>query len=156
VGLDVEKKRILGAIRSFPPLAYQAPRRIINNVESGARALGVERAVLVEVVLRAPSLAVRRLDGWSKRMRMVLRIGQALGVELSPAEVLRKLPAAMTYGLPRLLQRYVVARRDLWSGSWGMLLICSDQKVRVRLAEYFREHPQRRTLRAALERRKLL
>ena len=89
-------------------------------------------------------------------MRMVQRIGGVLGVELSGADVLEELPTAMTYSLARLLQRYVVAQLGLWPWNWPTLLTCSDQKIRARLRTYFRAHPQRSDLRAALERRKLL
>lgn len=152
----VEKELLIKAVWAFSPLAYQKPERIVEAVDAGACALGVEREVLVEAVLRSPSLVARRPASWASRMRMVLRIAEALGDRITPTTMLAKFPAAMTYGSERLLQRYVLARLGLWPWNWMALLSLSDKRARGLFAEYFVGHPEREPLRQALIRRDLL
>ena len=89
-------------------------------------------------------------------MRLVRRVVRASRPEVRAEDVLAQLPAAMTYDEDRLLQRYVVARLDLWTQNWRVLLMVKDQRVRQRLTAYFAEQPERTALRAALVRRTLL
>jgi hypothetical protein len=155
-GLGVEKDRIVGAVRRFPPLAYQNPERIVHSLDVGSVALGVRREALVEAVLRAPSLVARRLEGWGVRMRLVRRVSRALKVDVTAEDVLAQLPAAMTYSQSRLLQRYVVARLGLWTWNWSALLTAKDERVQELLTAYFARHPERSALQVALVRRNLL
>ncbi len=125
-------------------------------LKAGGKTLGVNKKVLVAAVLRSPTLLLRKMDGWSRRMRLVIRIARALGTETSSDDVLKMFPAAMTYASGRLLQRYVIARLGLWTWNWMALLSLPDLKARALLNNYFEEHAKRAPLRKALQGRGLL
>jgi hypothetical protein len=129
---------------------------LVGAVQAGAAALGVDPAVVMEAGLRSPSLLARRPERWGTRMRLVIRIARALGAQPTPAEVLTRFPAAMTYGAARLLQRYAMARLGLWTMNWMALLSLSDKRAREKLQAYFGENRVRRGMREALAARGLL
>ncbi len=155
-GFEVEKPRLVAAVKIFPPLAYQKPDRLIEAMGDGSRRLGVNESELVEAVLRAPSLLARRSEGWGPRMRLVRRIARCLGAELTAGDVIASFPAALTYGKSRLLQRYAMAKLGLWTWNWQTLLSFADSKARARLLEYFEAHDEHGSMRHALQRRGLL
>ena len=155
-GFAVEKERVVAAFALFPPLAYQKPERLIATVVERAAEFGIRPDVLAGGLLRAPSLLVRRPEGWRTRMRLIVRIGRALGAMLTAKEILEAFPSALTYSRERLLQRLVMARLGLWNWNWTALLTLRDEAAKKKLAVYFEAHPDRDALRAALIRRDLI
>ena len=155
-GFAVEKERVVAAFALFPPLAYQKPERLIATVEQRAADFGIGPDVLAGGLLRAPSLLVRRPEGWRPRVRLIVRIGRALGAMLTAKEILETFPSALTYSRERLLQRLVIARLGLWNWNWTALLTLRDEAAKKKLAAYFSAHPDMNALRAALMRRDLI
>lgn len=155
-GFHVPKERLVRAVMSFPPLAYQKPERLLAVVESGARLLGVPRKAMVEAGVRSPSLLARVPGDLGARMRFVKRIAAVVGAEVTATEVLRKFPAALTYGNGRLLQRYTMAKLGVGPRGWMALLSLSDAKARAKLGVFFRERGDHAATREALVRRELL
>jgi hypothetical protein len=155
-GFDVEKARIVVAVKSFPPLAYQNPARLLAAVHTGAASLGVDVSTVMEAGLRSPSLLARRPEHWGRRMRLVIRIARTLDYDLTATEALEKFPAALTYGSERLLQRYAMARLGIWAINWMALLSLSDQRARAMLTAHFVTHEEREGMREALIKRELL
>ncbi len=155
-GLGIDKAVVVAAAMTFPPIVYQKPERLIAAIKHGAIVLQVRPKVLITAALRVPSLFVRKQEGWRIRMRLILRIARALGAKIDAQKALQTFPQALTYGYPRLLQRYAMARLGLWTSNWSTLLSFSDVKARSRLQAFFLEHDDTKGMQAALARRGLL
>lgn len=155
-GFEVDKEQIVIAFMRFPPLAFQKPERLIAAVKAGAALFGVGLDIMVRAALRNPSLIARKPEGWGTRMRLILRIGRALGVTLTAKQVLDSFPAALTYGRDRLLQRLVMARLGVCNRNWTSLLTLPNETAKKMLATYFGNHTISATLHAALKRRDLI
>ena len=124
-----------------------------------SKRLGVSHDLMVQTILRAPSLAARKAGGMARRSRLVIRIAVALGHQVTAADVLRMLPAALTYGQERLLGRYVIARLGLWTWTWTALLSLPASRAAALLEGYLQAHSGEARvvrLRAALARRSII
>lgn len=155
-GFGIDKAVVITAAMMFPPIAYQKPERLIAAVKNGASVLQVRPNVLITAALRCPSLFVRKQEEWRIRMRLILRIARALGTEINAEKALEIFPQALTYGYPRLLQRYAMARLGLCARNWNNLLSLSEVKARSRLQAFLQDHAEAKGMEAALIRRGLL
>lgn len=154
--LHIEDHDVVRIVRILPPLLYRRFDDLHLRIATSAQQLGVSEAIIIRALVRSPTLLARQTQDWPLRMRLLKRIARALGTPAGSEDILAKLPAALTYARPRLLQRYAMATVGVGKKDWSNLLTLRDSIARRLLREALAEMPERARLSDALRRRSLI
>ncbi|MCZ7593705.1 MAG: hypothetical protein M5U16_01415 [Hyphomicrobium sp.] len=141
----------------MPQLLYLRPDGVAGKLRVVSEKLSIPLPEVAAAVLRMPTLAGRDPAAVAHKVRLCVRISAALGRDASPGDILKGQPAVTTYGMDRLLLRWLAAKIGIWTGGWTSLVIMSDRKLLARFEEHYESlGPQSREaarLRALVSRR---
>lgn len=139
--LDAEREKVVRAAMTFPILLYLKPQGVLDGLREAGHLLGVPTPAMCGMLLRMPSLAGRDPRSLARRIRLGVRIWRSLGIDASPQDVIEKWPAVGTYGVERLLLRWLMVRLGLWQGGLGALIVMPESLANGRLIGYLYSLP---------------
>lgn len=122
-GFGLSQEELVRLLKDFPALLYLRPQRVVDRHLEACERLGLTVAEGREIALRCGRRVLGRDPRkLAVRMRLVARIGESLGENMTPGEAFLRIPQAASYGVERLLVRYGVARLGLWNQGLASLL----------------------------------
>jgi hypothetical protein len=119
---NISAEEVLVLAHRQPHLLTRSPDTLIANARLAARLLRIPYAAFRLIVLKAPSLLCRKPESLKRNPPYIRRIGQALGLTKSLAQLLHQYPNALTYSADRLLLRYLAALFQLFDCGFNKLI----------------------------------
>lgn len=127
--LPIERSRLLAAISTRPALLWQAPATIRNNAERSSAALNIPYQDFVAAAMTFTGLLTSRPDTLAAKAPLICALATVCGIDDPLADIICKMPIALTFSLERLESRLALAKSGLGPRSFARILQTSEEKA---------------------------
>ncbi|WP_414462393.1 hypothetical protein [Hyphomicrobium sp. DY-1] len=112
-----------------PPLLTMRPATLFSRMLDLAAIFHLDHAAMIKEILGHPYLLTFAADNTREKAWLLTKLGEAVGHNRTPADILKHAPMAFTYSKERIASRVEMARQGIGPKSVSALLTMSDRRA---------------------------